>query len=86
MKNKLFKLGTLLLAFLGVAENKISASETTDIQKSQYISKINDTTPLYLDEAMPSFEDNNGIIVAWHSSHSSHGSHKSHTSHYSSKF
>ncbi|HEU64436.1 MAG TPA: hypothetical protein ENH96_03495 [Chlamydiae bacterium] len=83
MKNKLLKLGTLLLALLAIAENKIYASETTDIQKSQYINKINDTTPLYLDEAMPSFEHNKGIIVAWHSSHSSH---RSHSSHYSSRF
>ncbi|NGX28952.1 MAG: hypothetical protein K940chlam1_01141 [Candidatus Anoxychlamydiales bacterium] len=83
MKNKLFKLGTLLLALLGIAENKIYASEKSNMQKSQYISKVNDTTPLYLDEAMPASEDNNGIIIAWHSSHSSH---RSHSSHYSSRF
>lgn len=84
MKNKLFKLGTLIVALIGISGSKIYGSESDDVQKKQHINKINESTPLYLDEATPSIDNN--TILAWHTSHTSHSSHSSHSSHYSSRF
>ena len=84
MKDKLFKYGTLLLALIGISGSKVDCSENIDVKKTECISKIEELTPLYLDEAMSSLDNN--TILAWHSSHRSHASHFSHASHYSSKF
>ncbi len=84
MKNKLLKLGTFLLALTGITGDKIYGAEKADIQKIQTVDKVSETTPLYLDEAIPT--NDNNTILSWHSSHSSHSSHKSHSSHYSSSF
>ena len=77
-------LGKIILSITGVLAvlGLISSDAKPTVKPETSITKVSETTPLYLTPAKEIFY-NSDNISAWHYSHSSHYSHMSHRSHYS---
>ena len=77
-------LGKIVISITGVlAVLGLTSSDVKPIVKAEIeITKISETTPLYLAPAKEILS-NIDNMSAWHSSHYSHGSHQSHVSHQS---
>jgi hypothetical protein len=76
--NVLTLIGFGLLSFIGLTGNSIAAPVPS-------ISKVTETSPLYLKKVISSQQQvvKNITMLAQHYSHESHYSHSSHSSHYS---
>lgn len=60
----------------------ISTHAQARVTLKQEIANLQETSPLYLDQA-PGQAVKSDTVLAWHYSHSSHQSHQSHQSHHS---
>lgn len=80
MKKLWLHLGAVVVTL--AAALGISTQAQARVTLKQEIANLQETSPLYLDQA-PSQAVKSDMVLAWHYSHSSHQSHQSHRSHYS---